>query len=58
VATLEQDFPKPLVDALPHPIRLHTLLRLADGVTVIVDTLRAFVPPGTPTLTLPPGIEF
>jgi glycosyltransferase involved in cell wall biosynthesis len=57
-ATLEHDFPKPLVDALPHPIRLHTLLRLADGVTVIVDTLRAFVPPGTPTLTLPPGIEF
>ncbi|MFO1451516.1 MAG: glycosyltransferase [Opitutaceae bacterium] len=55
---LERDFPRPLVNALPHPVRQHTLLRLADGVSVIIDTLRSFVPPGIPILSLPPGVDF
>lgn len=55
---LESEYNKPLVSGLPHPLRYRTLLRLADGVTVIVDTLRQFVPVGVPVLTLPPGVDF
>jgi len=47
-----------LVDALPHPLRHEALLRLADGITHIVDRLVEFVPPGVPTLLLPPGVDF
>ncbi|MBP7142134.1 MAG: glycosyltransferase [Opitutaceae bacterium] len=56
--SLESDYPKPLLSGLPHPLRYRTLLRLADGVSVIVDTLRQFVPAGTPVLSLPPGVDF
>lgn len=51
------DYPKPLPELLSHPVRHRNLLRVADGVTVIVDTLRDFVPPGIPVLTLPPGVD-
>jgi len=51
------DYPKPLPELLSHPVRYRNLLRIADGVTVIVDTLRDFVPPGIPVLTLPPGVD-
>ena len=51
------DYPKPLPDALCHPVRHRNLLRLADGVTVIVGTLREFVPQGIPVLSLPPGVD-
>ena len=47
-----------LVDGLPHPLRHETFLRLADGVTHIVESLRAFAPPGAPTQLLPPGVDF
>lgn len=55
---LDEEFPKILPEGLPHPVRFRNLLRLADGVTVIVDTLRTLIPPGKPTLTLPPGVDF
>ncbi len=51
------DYPKPLPDLLSHPVRYRNFLRVADGVTVIVDTLRAFVPAGVPVLSLPPGLD-
>jgi glycosyltransferase involved in cell wall biosynthesis len=44
--------------ALSHPVRSRAFLRVADGATVIVDTLREFVPAGAPVLTLPPGVDF
>jgi len=44
--------------ALAHPRRFRPLLWTADGITVIVDALRKFAPPGVPCLTLPPGIDF
>jgi hypothetical protein len=46
-----------LGDSLPHPVRYRNFLRVADGVTVIVDALRAFVPGEVPTLLLPPGLD-
>jgi O-antigen biosynthesis protein len=55
---LVSELPFELVDGLPHPTRYKTLLRLADGITVIVDRLRDFVPAGTPTQLLPPGVDF
>lgn len=51
------DYPKPLPEMLSHPVRHRNLLRLADGVTVIVEKLREFVPPGIPVLPLPPGVD-
>lgn len=57
-ASLDEQLPKPLVGGLPHPTRYRNLLRLADGVTVIVDTLRDFVPAGVPVHVLPPGVDF
>jgi GT2 family glycosyltransferase/glycosyltransferase involved in cell wall biosynthesis/phage shock protein A len=54
----EENYPKTLVDGLPHPVRYKNLLRLADGVTVITDSLRSFVPPGPSIATLPPGVDF
>ncbi len=47
-----------LVDGLPHPLRHESFLRVADGVTHIVDKLRDFVPAGTPTHLLEPGVDF
>ena len=43
---------------LSHPRRYRAFLGAADGVTVIVDALRAFVPAGVPILELPPGVDF
>ena len=54
----EQKFPFPMVDGLPHPVRYHHLLRLADGVTVINECLREFVPAGKPVHLLLPGVDF
>jgi len=47
-----------LGEALPHPRRYQDFLRLADGVTVIVDRLREFVPARMPVQLLPPGVDF
>ena len=46
------------MDALSHPRRYRHLLRAAEGITVIVDTLRAFAPPGVPCALLEPGLDF
>ncbi|HVU24969.1 MAG TPA: glycosyltransferase, partial [Opitutus sp.] len=42
---------------LSHPIRFRNFLRLAHGVTCITDRLREFVPAGTPTYRLLPGLD-
>lgn len=47
-----------LLDSLPHPLRHQAFLFAADGVTHIVETLRAFIPSDTPHLLLPPGVDF
>jgi glycosyltransferase involved in cell wall biosynthesis len=47
-----------LNDSLPHPLRGDSFLRLADGVTHIIDKLAEFAPPGTPTHLLFPGVDF
>lgn len=47
-----------LTAALSHPRRARLLLRAADGISVIVPTLRRFGPPGVPVLDLPPGVDF
>ncbi|MBI4626987.1 MAG: glycosyltransferase [Verrucomicrobia bacterium] len=47
-----------LSDSLPHPLRHESFLRVADGVTHIVDRLREFVPTGVPTHLLLPGVDF
>jgi glycosyltransferase involved in cell wall biosynthesis len=44
--------------ALPHPRRYRHFLRAADGVTVIVESLRRFVPAGLPCALLEPGVDF
>lgn len=44
--------------ALTHPHRGSALLAAADGVTVIIDSLREGLPPELPMLTLPPGVDF
>ena len=54
----EAELAERTVDALSHPRRYRQLLRAADGVTVIVDTLREFVPAGVPCALLEPGIDF
>jgi glycosyltransferase involved in cell wall biosynthesis len=46
-----------VADSLPHPVRHRTFLRLADGVTVIVDRLKELVPPGVPCSLLQPGVD-
>ncbi len=43
--------------ALSHPRRYREFLAEADGVTVIVEQLKQFVPVAVPTLTLPPGAD-
>ncbi len=48
----------PLVPAdLSHPRRSREFLGNSDGVTVILDRLREFVPAGKPCLTLPPAAD-
>jgi glycosyltransferase involved in cell wall biosynthesis len=47
-----------LAPGLAHPRRARLFLRAADGVSTIVPTLRAFVPPGVAMLDLPPGVDF
>ena len=47
-----------LVDGMPHPLRHQNLLRVADGVTIIVESLRRFVPAHEPVQVLPPGVDF
>jgi glycosyltransferase involved in cell wall biosynthesis len=54
--------PGPELDALvpsdlSHPHRAREFLGRAAGVTVIVDSLREFVPPGTPWVTIPPAAD-
>lgn len=44
-------------DRLPHPVRYRTFLRMADHVTVIVERLKEFVPPGIPSTILEPGVD-
>jgi glycosyltransferase involved in cell wall biosynthesis len=51
----DQDFDVPL--GLSHPIRYQEFLAEADGVTLIVDELKKFVPNHIPTLVLPPGSD-
>lgn len=47
-----------LNDSLPHPVRHESFLRIADGITHIVDKLAEFAPPDTPTHLLFPGVDF
>ncbi|MSU48863.1 MAG: glycosyltransferase [Opitutus sp.] len=47
-----------LNDSLPHPLRSESFLRIADGVTHIIDKLAEFAPPNTPTHLLFPGVDF
>lgn len=47
-----------LPDFLSHPVRHRNLLYLADGVTVVIDSLRRFVPAGPPVHVLTPGVYF
>jgi len=44
-------------DRLPHPLKHRTFLRLADAVTVIIERLKEFVPPGIPSFLLTPGVD-
>ncbi len=52
------DLEKKLNDSLPHPLRSESFLRIADGVTHIIDKLAEFAPPDTPTHLLFPGVDF
>ena len=47
-----------LADGLVNPLRYRNVLRLADGVTLIVESLRRFVPERVPAHLLPPGVDF
>lgn len=54
--------PAPELDALvppslSHPLRSQEFLGAADGVTVIIDTLRAHVPAGRPVTTITPAAD-
>ncbi len=42
---------------LSHPVRSAEFLQAADGVTVIIDRLREFVPPGVPSIELWPSAD-
>lgn len=44
-------------ELLPHPIRYRTALRLADGITVLLDRLQDFAPPDVPVEIIPPGVD-
>jgi len=47
-----------LVDGLPHPLRHDSFLRVADGVTHIIERLKEHIPAGVPTQLLPPPVDF
>ncbi|MGE0175326.1 MAG: glycosyltransferase family 4 protein [Oligoflexales bacterium] len=47
-----------LSDTWSHPVRYRDFLNKADGITVIIEELKAFVPSDKPTLTLWPGVNF
>ncbi|HVU35386.1 MAG TPA: glycosyltransferase [Opitutaceae bacterium] len=47
-----------LNDSLPHPVRHETFLRVADGITHIIDRLVELAPPGIPRHLLFPGVDF
>ncbi|MBC7368450.1 MAG: glycosyltransferase, partial [Undibacterium sp.] len=47
-----------LVDGLPHPLRHEHFLRVADGVTHIIDRLKEHIPAGVPAQLLPPPVDF
>lgn len=53
----EAEFAESAPHALSHPRRYRQFLRAADGVTVIVDSLRQFVPKEVPCAVLPPGVD-
>lgn len=42
---------------LSHPLKYRKFLETADGVTIIIDRLKEFVPDRTPTLLLYPGAD-
>ncbi len=52
------DLAAQLNDRLPHPIRHDSFLRVADGITHIIDRLTEFAPPDAPTHLLFPGVDF
>lgn len=49
----EESFPH----NLSHPRRYRELLALVDGITIIIDKLKEFVPQNTPSLLLYPGVD-
>lgn len=55
--TLAQSDATIVPENLSHPRRYQEFLATADGVTVIIDELRQFVPNQIPTLTLWPGVN-
>jgi O-antigen biosynthesis protein len=59
LATLTDDEVSALLpDGVSHPRRYRQLLSVADAATVIVPSLRDFVPSGVPSHELPPGVDF
>ena len=54
----EADLENGSFESFSHPRRFRNFLQAADGITVIVDSLKKFVPTGTPSLLLRPGIDF
>lgn len=55
--TLLQNHAISIPENLSHPKKYRELLATADGVTVIIDTLKQFVPNQIPTLVLWPGAD-
>lgn len=53
----EMELEKLVTPGLSHPVRSQEFLAAADGVTVIVDSLRQFVPAGKPCLTWWPAAD-
>jgi glycosyltransferase involved in cell wall biosynthesis len=56
-AELARALPEELPGNLSHPRNYRRFLSEADGITIIMDRLDKFVPPGVPTLTLWPGAD-
>ncbi|MGI0480451.1 glycosyltransferase [Geminocystis sp. CENA526] len=51
------EFDRLLPYNLSHPQKYKEFLSTADGVTIIIDRLREFIPSSLPTLTLYPGVD-
>lgn len=49
--------PFSLPDYISHPTNYREFLKSADGVTVIIERLKEFVPPNIPSLILWPGVD-